>query len=477
MTRIWIKRIVLKNFESHSESEIDLVEGFNCLVGQSCSGKTSIIRAIRSVSVPNSFCQSFVREGYPFCTIRIETNAGWLSSDKGEGVNRFTYFIDGETEKEVSMKSPAGKEFEIAKRILGIESLRIESTGDKRKTNSRVDVNLQKQANNLGLLGESGKNKALTFDALAGIEDASEVREGIKSKISELKKKEDSLMSELSQVKLGMIAPLKVQTEKDAYNDLADSFDDIDCQRKTLIEINSSFSIREERKNEVEALGNKLFKDYWLPEGGIIDLFRANSKKWNEEMGEIQRLGNSREWLVTLISSTGKDIDKLGVVDVSQIVGLKELAGKLFHVEQFVTARVAQEAIELKIDSLGGTVDTGGTRVLIEKTLLLDRFGSIAREILDSEMKLKGLAVVCSVEKDKALLVAVDEARDIYKRMVALKSAIEGHEDSIDCYKKEIEELTESKRKLFEGVEKCPVTGKGISNAGCSVYLLKEGKE
>src|SRR5690554_6424307 len=42
-----IKRLVIRNFQSHKDTSLEFVPGVNVIIGQSDSGKTAIIRALR----------------------------------------------------------------------------------------------------------------------------------------------------------------------------------------------------------------------------------------------------------------------------------------------------------------------------------------------------------------------------------------------------------------------------------------------
>ena len=186
--RIKINRIVLENFESHAKSEILFDDGFSCLTGASCSGKSSILRSLRSIIQPRGFLTSFVREGQPFSKIRVETSAGFIECKKGEGVNELDYFIIGETPEPVSMRAPGEKSFEVAQKITGLSTMRIESTGVG-KAQKRVDVGLMSQDDPTGILAESSRNKANLFDSLAGICDSENIRLGLSNGVTLRKKR------------------------------------------------------------------------------------------------------------------------------------------------------------------------------------------------------------------------------------------------------------------------------------------------
>ena len=83
-----IKKIRIRNFESHEDTTINFQEGFNLIVGKSNSGKSSIIRAL-NVVVNNDWDKDMVRNGSEFCTITVETEKGFVEVERGEKANRW----------------------------------------------------------------------------------------------------------------------------------------------------------------------------------------------------------------------------------------------------------------------------------------------------------------------------------------------------------------------------------------------------
>ena len=477
MERVIIKSCKLQDFESHEDSFIEFNDRFTVLTGASCSGKTSIIRSLRAVTTPRGFFTGMVRHGKPFCIIKWVSNIGWISCKKGEAINEMEYFIDGETKDPVLMKAPGEKAFEISRRILGVESLKIENLTDKKKNNNKIEISLMKQVDTLGILGETGKQKLLLFDTLCGVEDASDVVDAIKTTLSDLKKKDSELLSSLSQIKAGGIEEKKVQDARDEYNSLADSFDDITCQKQTLIEIMSSFSIITEKTKEFETIGNSLQKDYKLPVGGVIDLFRANTKKWIEELALIQRLLNECQGASVVVASTTDDIEKLKTIPKSKlhVEGLK--ANQLFHVEQFLAVQSALSKVETDIEKLGKPVDIEGLKKVISKKKILDQWMELDKLLSDAKVAIEKLAVGCSPAKAKELNGLVESAREVYKRWSVTNVAVGDNEKSISKLDDEIKGFEGKRKGLLDGIDTCPITGKILTNM-CSLWELKqEGKE
>ncbi|WP_035425703.1 AAA family ATPase, partial [Halalkalibacterium ligniniphilum] len=61
-----INTVRLENFQSHLDTSIDFSTGLNVIVGQSDSGKTSILRAIRWVLYNQPRGTDFMRVGADF---------------------------------------------------------------------------------------------------------------------------------------------------------------------------------------------------------------------------------------------------------------------------------------------------------------------------------------------------------------------------------------------------------------------------
>jgi len=83
-----IKRITLKNFESHEDSKIEFSDGLNLIIGQSNQGKSSIVRALAMV-VANRFDHDSVRTGTEYCSVKVETEKGSVTTERGEDTNHW----------------------------------------------------------------------------------------------------------------------------------------------------------------------------------------------------------------------------------------------------------------------------------------------------------------------------------------------------------------------------------------------------
>jgi exonuclease SbcC len=84
-----IRKLKLKNFQSHALTEIDLSKGLNVFVGNSDEGKSAIVRALDAV-LRNEVSNDLVRHGEEFFEVTIILDNGTVvSRRKGEDVNEY----------------------------------------------------------------------------------------------------------------------------------------------------------------------------------------------------------------------------------------------------------------------------------------------------------------------------------------------------------------------------------------------------
>jgi DNA repair protein SbcC/Rad50 len=84
-----IRKLRLRNFQSHELTEIDLSKGLNVFVGNSDEGKSAIVRALDAV-LRNEVSNDLVRHGADFFEVTIWLDSRiMVSRRKGEKVNEY----------------------------------------------------------------------------------------------------------------------------------------------------------------------------------------------------------------------------------------------------------------------------------------------------------------------------------------------------------------------------------------------------
>jgi len=157
---MWIKQISLNNFQSHSATTIDFANGFNCIVGSSRSGKSSIVRALNFMFF-DDWSGTFVRNGTPHTSVTVTLDNGTVvKRTKGTTLNKIDVtYPDGKVQTFEKFGITAPPE---VKRILGVHSVSID-------TDYTVDINLADQDSPLFLLPDSAPTKTKFMNRLTGL--------------------------------------------------------------------------------------------------------------------------------------------------------------------------------------------------------------------------------------------------------------------------------------------------------------------
>ena len=94
-----VLKVELENFQSISNASLEFVKGINTIIGQSNSGKTAILRAIRGAILNPSGSQSFIKHGTKGFKVNLEYDGNsieWARSSKSP-----SYKVNGEDYQKV----------------------------------------------------------------------------------------------------------------------------------------------------------------------------------------------------------------------------------------------------------------------------------------------------------------------------------------------------------------------------------------
>ncbi|NLB19004.1 MAG: AAA family ATPase, partial [Syntrophomonadaceae bacterium] len=161
--RIYIKKLSLKNFQSHRETDLEFDPGLNIIVGPSDQGKSAIIRAMRWLIYNEPRGSGFIRSGETCCQVRIEMSNGVVVErirDDSARINRYLLKVEGQEplaferfNKEVPLE---------VRQALGMHKLII----DRDRT---VEINLAGQLEAPFLLEESGGTRSKVLGRMANL--------------------------------------------------------------------------------------------------------------------------------------------------------------------------------------------------------------------------------------------------------------------------------------------------------------------
>ena len=201
-----IKSISIRNFQSHRSSVLKFTKGVNVIVGESDSGKTAILRALKWVMYNKPNGDSFRRHNTDNTSVSLFIDKQTIAREKGKNN---VYALDDKEFKAFGTKVPT----EISDVI------------------NMNDINFQSQFDSHFLLNKSGGQVASFFNELANFEKIDSSLIAINSNIRKIK----SEVSVKQDLKKGMKQTLKdFAYLKDAEKDLK-ALQVLDDEKNTLL--------------------------------------------------------------------------------------------------------------------------------------------------------------------------------------------------------------------------------------------------
>ena len=126
-----IKKIEIKDFESHKHTVFEFGPGFNSIHGKSNHGKSSALRVLELAGYSSwaagenkkKGMSGPVRIGATCCEVYVESETGSVKNKRGKGINEWEVkdFRSGEVS---NFKNPGAGAVPQAQEILGLDTMR-----------------------------------------------------------------------------------------------------------------------------------------------------------------------------------------------------------------------------------------------------------------------------------------------------------------------------------------------------------------
>jgi exonuclease SbcC len=202
-----IESLTLKNFQSHAESSLEFSSGVNVILGDTDSGKTSILRAINWVVTNRPRGSSFIRKGKKSCSVLVQTKTGSVERQKKSSFNGY----------KIKTLESEGAFTEVGTSVPQ-EVMPVICLGE---------INTQSQLSSHFLVGMSAGNISKSLSELLGFEFADGLASLVKSgstqvskDVSRLSEETSSLDLKLNVLKRKLEAKDKVEESKKIFNTL-----------------------------------------------------------------------------------------------------------------------------------------------------------------------------------------------------------------------------------------------------------------
>jgi len=275
-----LKKLKIKHLESHEDTEITFSNGLNLLVGESNSGKTSIIRSIDLVC-SNEFSKEMVRNGYSFCEVYLETENGWVECKRGENINEWRC-CDGNELHEYRAVG-VGVPEEVPK-ILGLGKR--ELCGIKEKPNFMFQLEKHYMLSEVDGKKATSNLVARLMDNAIGLGGMEDLIKNLASDLSKCKKELNEKQSTISSLKDEIIDKSIYDRQKNLVLSCRSLYDEIDLIIKNCNIVESKLKEYNDLKIVVEKLESVDINSFNVEECITlikeIEFFEHIYKSWKE---------------------------------------------------------------------------------------------------------------------------------------------------------------------------------------------------
>ena len=141
-----IKKVKIKNFQSHSDSELEFDEGVNIIVGTSNKGKSAILRAIKWNLFNKPSGTDFIKWDESDCSVSLLVDDKEIERKRTKSKNVYSY----ENNEYAALRSSVPEDIRA---VLNIS-----------------DLNVKNQLDNPFLLSDSAGQVAKTFNQIANLD-------------------------------------------------------------------------------------------------------------------------------------------------------------------------------------------------------------------------------------------------------------------------------------------------------------------
>jgi DNA repair protein SbcC/Rad50 len=312
-----IDSLLLKNFQSHKNTNIKLSKGVNCIIGSSDVGKTSIIRALR-----------------------------WLVMNRPQG-EAFRSNWGGDTEivatidNQHIIRSRSGKKNVYFINDIELEALRTDVPDEIKQALNVNEINLQRQFDRPFLIDETPGNVAQFFNTIAHINVIDQSLGNLQSWVRDINRK-------IGDNETRLIESEKVLAEQYA------NVDDLDEKTSYLEKADKVLKMKQEQSNKLTRLHN----DIDTVESDLEDLQRV--VKHDKAVSQLIKKINDRDELIKIKAALQAHIFSISTLNFSIATSNKkiELEQPFLAVQKLIADRNRKHAIKSNLSNLLNNIVT-----------------------------------------------------------------------------------------------------------------------
>ncbi len=340
-----IKEIVIKNFQSHKYTKINLSDKINVFLGKGNSGKSAIIRALIWVFFNEPQGTGFIRKNEQSAFVSITLDNGFkVIRERGVNINKYVLiFPDGEKKEFSNFGRDVPEEI---RKVFGMKTLPLEN-------GKKLNPQIKDQMENIYLLDESPSTIHSTLLTISGGQVFDEAINSILVDLQRLDRKEKDIKKDIEE-----------------RENLLKNYEGIDEKKDKLLKIKNeidTFKKIEDKKRTLEKLKNELVNI--KKEKNILNLYLNSLKKvepiekesnflleHKEKILNLKNLKISLEKVKENIEKISKDLVLIQKSDLSEDVYF-ELKNKIENLDNLKNIKNSILKVKNEIFSLVNNLD------------------------------------------------------------------------------------------------------------------------
>lgn len=302
-----IERLRIKNFENHKDTTLDdFSPGLNLLIGDSDSGKSSVLRALRLVCY-NEWTPEALRIGAKYCEIILTTDKGTVKVRRGQNINDWWVTKKGQIEtEEPNYTKPGTKVIPEVAEIVGIKTVEMGSYIFRPNIVDQLDGQFfidQVEGQDI-----SGSIRAQILDEISGLSGIEELIRDVsldeKRTAKEHGEKEERI-KELTEQKHDETELEKEETVLAAVQSCLQSIEKLRTQTENMERI---YELYTAKKQQIETLELKVLM---LPDVDMILHYVSKAQELEKTYRELDGLTRLYEITCANLSACREALDRI----------------------------------------------------------------------------------------------------------------------------------------------------------------------
>ncbi|MGI6113053.1 MAG: AAA family ATPase [Mahellales bacterium] len=468
---IYIKKLIIENFQSHKFTEIDFSRNLNVIVGPSDTGKTSIIRAMKWVLYNEPRGTGFIRKGENTCSVTIHFSNDYKVKRKRTASTNQYIVIDPEGKETIY----EGFGNDVPVEVINIHGIR-RVEFDK---GISFNINIAEQMEGPFMLSQPGTLRAKAIGRLVGAHIIDATVKDIATDLYRLTQHKKEIESDIASIDDQLKQYKDLDRLEQVIKKSKGLLADIEAKQKLLqryIDIKDNYIMAINQIKKTQDLLHDL-KDLHLTESYVDDALKK--VQW------VKKLLTS----LNKISTLDKEIAQLQNM-MNKLVGLKNADGLLKTLEKVnerlrrlnlnkrtMDSIIAQIAYNLKLQKKLQAVDYLGQKLndletAINRLNTISDYSNKLRRLSREETRSYQLSnKLCNSADVEIMLNKIKEKKDlletytkIYKQYREISSACQKGTDFLDQTKKEIKDMVKRYGNIIKSLGKCPLCNSAIDD-------------